>query len=91
MSHTPPVPDANQSPYPLQTPPAPPTPPKATKAPRAARSERKERTRPGIAALAGIGAGALAIGALLLLSRDSEKPRTKSKPEKKKGAKSKKA
>ncbi|MFV0623743.1 hypothetical protein ACBY01_07005 [Sphingomonas sp. ac-8] len=85
MSHTPPVPDANQSPYPRQAPPPPPPALAETTARAAAHTAETERQRQRAltwATVAGIGIGGLAVGAILLLSRDSEAPKATTKRKK---------
>lgn len=64
MTHAPPVPAANQSPYPLQEPPHPPAPPRAPEPPKV------QAGRSPAPWLALLGAGVIAIvGGTLLLRR----------------------
>ncbi len=80
MTHTPPVPPGNQSPYPIQEPPHPPSPPKATE-------EWAEPASGGwslgkiVGAAAGIGAIAIGVAAVLF-PRDG-KPQPKKKKSRK--------
>lgn len=67
MSHTPPVPAANQSPYPLKEAPHPPTPPRTSRSSAAAAPGQSSGKLPWFALL---GAGAIAvIGGTLLMRR----------------------
>jgi LPXTG-motif cell wall-anchored protein len=61
MTQAPPVPAANQSPYPIQEPPHPPSPPRPPRAP--------EAPDAGVPWLALLGAGAIAVIGGVLLSR----------------------
>lgn len=76
MTNTPPVPPANQSPYPIQEPPHPPAPPRAT-------DEWAEPTSRGwslgkiVGAAAGVGAIAIGVAAVLFPRDSAPAPKKK--------------
>jgi len=87
MTHTPPVPAGNQSPYPLQTPPKPHTehaPPPGDPRVAATPPAGKSPNMGLIALAAGLGLGLAAVaGGLFVASRDSgkrKKPKRKPRP-----------
>jgi uncharacterized protein (DUF952 family) len=89
MTHTPPVPAGNQSPYPLQTPPHVHTPdapapgdPRIAKTPAPAPAPTAQHYG-AIALAAGLGLAALA-GGLFVALRERPKPKPKAKPKKRK-------
>lgn len=80
MTHTPPVPPANTSPYPIQEPPHPPSPPAP---PQRKTEEWAEPERRGwsvgriIGAAAGVGAIAIGVAAVLFPREDKPEPKKK--------------
>ena len=87
MTHTPPVPPGNTSPFPLQEPPHAPAPPTATTADDDgwATPEPKHGWSLGkiVGAAAGVGAIAIGVAAVLFPREAPASPKTKPKPKKK--------
>ncbi|MDP1027841.1 hypothetical protein Q5H91_11495 [Sphingomonas sp. KR1UV-12] len=77
MSHSPPVPPGNQSPFPREEPPHPPAPAKAKPPRDEQRAPEGNRLIVPLVAAVGIGALATLAGAFFLRSKKADKPRRK--------------
>jgi hypothetical protein len=82
MTHTPPVPPGNTSPYPIQEPPHPPAPPVSTKPAEEWAEPAKRGWSIGKIVGAAAGVGAIAIGVAAVLFPRDNPPATKKKKRK---------